>query len=198
LLLLFHKTIQTKFLKHKNNETMANTKWSIDPTHSEIGFKVKHMMFSNVSGKFDAFDATAETEGDDFENANIHFSAAADSINTGNGDRDNHLKSGDFFDAAQYPRLEFTSTAFKKINESNYELQGHLSLHGETKLVTLYVEHGGIGKDPWGNTKAGFTLNGSFNRKDFGLTWNAALEAGGVLVSEEVRVYADLQFVKQA
>jgi polyisoprenoid-binding protein YceI len=177
---------------------MATTKWSIDPTHSEIGFKVKHMMFSNVSGKFDAFDATAETEGDNFENANIRFSATIDSINTGNSDRDNHLKSGDFFDAAQYPKLEFASTAFKKTNDGNFELQGHLSLHGETKPVTLNVEYGGTGKDPWGNTKSGFTLSGAFNRKDFGLTWNAALEAGGVLVSEEVRLYADAQLVKQA
>jgi len=177
---------------------MATTKWSIDPTHSEIGFKVKHMMFTNVSGKFDAFEATAETEDDNFETAKISFSAAAESINTGNTDRDNHLKSGDFFDAAQHPKLEFSSTSFKKIDDENYELHGNLSLHGETKPVTLNAEYGGIGKDPWGNTKAGFTLSGKFNRKDFGLTWNAALEAGGVLVSEEVRIHADVQLVKQA
>lgn len=177
---------------------MATTKWSIDPTHSEIGFKVKHMMFTNVSGKFDAFEATAETEDDNFETAKISFSAATDSVNTGNGDRDNHLKSGDFFDAAQHPKLEFASTSFKKVDDENYELHGNLSLHGETKPVTLHVEYGGIGKDPWGNTKAGFTLSGKFNRKDFGLTWNAALEAGGVLVSEEVRIHSDVQLVKQA
>lgn len=177
---------------------MATTKWSIDPTHSEIGFKVKHMMFTNVSGKFDAFEATAETEDDNFEGATISFAAQADSINTGNSDRDNHLKSGDFFDAAQYPKLEFTSTSLKKVDDENYELHGNLSLHGETKPVSLHVEYGGIGKDPWGNTKAGFTLSGKFNRKDFGLTWNAALEAGGVLVSEEVRIHADVQLVKQA
>lgn len=177
---------------------MATTKWSIDPTHSEIGFKVKHMMFTNVSGKFDAFEATAETEDENFETAQISFSAAADSVNTGNTDRDNHLKSGDFFDAAQHPKLEFRSTSFKKIDDENYELNGDLSLHGVTKSVKLDVEYGGIGKDPWGNTKAGFTLSGKFNRKDFGLTWNAALEAGGVLVSEEVRIHADVQLVKQA
>lgn len=177
---------------------MATTKWSIDPTHSEIGFKVKHMMFTNVSGKFDAFEATAETEDENFETAQISFSAAADSVNTGNADRDNHLKSGDFFDAAQHPKLEFRSTSFKKIDDENYELNGDLSLHGVTKSVKLDVEYGGIGKDPWGNTKAGFTLSGKFNRKDFGLTWNAALEAGGVLVSEEVRIHADVQLVKQA
>lgn len=177
---------------------MATTKWAIDPTHSEIGFKVKHMMFTNVSGKFDAFEATAETEDENFEGATISFAAQANSVNTGNSDRDNHLKSGDFFDAAQYPKLEFTSTAFNKTDDDNYELHGDLSLHGETKAVKLDVEYGGIGKDPWGNTKAGFTLNGKFNRKDFGLTWNAALEAGGVLVSDEVRIHADVQLVKQA
>lgn len=177
---------------------MATTKWAIDPTHSEIGFKVKHMMFTNVSGKFDAFEASAETEGDIFEAAKISFAAQADSVNTGNTDRDNHLKSGDFFDAAQYPKLEFASTSFKKIDDENYELLGDLSLHGITKTVKLEVEYGGIGKDPWGNTKAGFTISGKFNRKDFGLTWNAALEAGGVLVSDEVRIHGDIQLVKQA
>ena len=177
---------------------MTTTKWAIDPTHSEIGFKVKHMMFTNVSGKFDAFEASAETEGDIFEAAKINFSAQTDSVNTGNTDRDNHLKSGDFFDAAQYPKLEFASTSFKKIDDETYELLGDLSLHGVTKAVKLNVEYGGIGKDPWGNTKAGFTISGKFNRKDFGLTWNAALEAGGVLVSDEVRIHGDIQLVKQA
>lgn len=177
---------------------MATTKWALDPTHSEIGFKVKHMMFTNVSGKFDRFDISAHTEDENFETAQINFSAAAESINTGNADRDNHLKSGDFFDAAQYPQLEFSSTAFKKINDEQYELHGNLSLHGVTKPVQLSVEYGGIGKDPWGNTKAGFSISGKFNRKDFGLTWNAALEAGGVLVSEEVRLNAEVQLVKQA
>lgn len=177
---------------------MTTTKWAIDPTHSEIGFKVKHMMFTNVSGKFDAFEASAETEGDIFEAAKINFSAQADSVNTGNTDRDNHLKSGDFFDAAQYPKLEFASTSFKKTDDENYELLGDLSLHGITKAVKLEVEYGGIGKDPWGNTKTGFTISGKFNRKDFGLTWNAALEAGGVLVSDEVRIHGDIQLVKQA
>lgn len=177
---------------------MATTKWVIDPTHSEIGFKVKHMMFTNVSGKFDTFEAVAETEDEQFEGATINFSAQTDSVNTGNTDRDNHLKSGDFFDAAQYPKLSFTATSFKKIDDEHYELYGDLSLHGITKNVKLDAEYGGIGKDPWGNTKAGFSLSGKFNRKDFGLTWNAALETGGVLVSDEVRVNAEIQLMKQA
>lgn len=176
---------------------MSATKWSIDPTHSEIGFKVKHMMFTNVSGKFDKFDATAESNDDSFDQAQINFSADAASVNTGNNDRDTHLKSGDFFDVEQFPKLEFKSTSFRKVNGDNYELQGDLSLHGITKNIRLDVEYGGLMKDPWGNMKAGFTVTGKFNRKDFGLNWNAALEAGGVLVSEDVRLNAEIQMVKQ-
>lgn len=175
---------------------MATNKWSIDPTHSEVGFKVKHMMFTNVSGKFDNFEATATSEEDNFENAQISFSAEASSINTGNTDRDNHLKSADFFDAEQFPKLEFTSTSFHKKGEDNFEMKGDLTLHGITKSIALDVEYGGLGKDPWGNMKAGFSISGKFNRKDFGLSWNAALETGGVLVSEEVRLVAEVQMVK--
>ena len=176
---------------------MSTTNWSVDPTHSEVGFKVKHMMFTNVSGKFDTFEANAVTDGEQFENAQISFSANADSVNTGNADRDKHLVGGDFFDAEQFPKLEFKSTSFQKKGEDNYEMKGDLTLHGVTKNIALDVEYGGIGKDPWGNLKAGFTISGKFNRKDFGLNWNAALEAGGVLVSDEVRLNADIQMVKQ-
>jgi polyisoprenoid-binding protein YceI len=176
---------------------MSTTKWVIDPTHSEIGFKVKHMMFTNVSGKFTKFEAQIETESDDFENAKIHFSGAVDSIDTGNKDRDGHLLSGDFFDAAQYPEIGFNATSFTKKDEGEYKLQGDLTLHGVTKPVTLDVEFSGQMKDPWGNTKAGFALSGKINRKDWGLNWNSALETGGVLVGEEVRLVIELQFVKQ-
>lgn len=177
---------------------MTTTTWVIDPTHSEVGFKVKHMMFTNVSGKFDAFNASAESDSDNFENARIRFSAQTASINTGNTDRDNHLRSGDFFDAGQFPELTFVSTSFHKKSGDNYVLEGDLTLHGVTRNIVLDVEYGGMMKDPWGNMKAGFSVNGSFHRKDFGLTWNAALETGGVLVSDEVRVHADIQMVKQA
>ena len=176
---------------------MSTTKWVIDPTHSEIGFKVKHMMFTNVSGKFEKFDATIEAEGDDFENAKIEFSGAIDSVSTGNADRDGHLLSADFFDAAQYPTITFKATSFKKIDEGDYELTGDLSLRGQTKSVKLAAEYSGQMKDPWGNTKAGFALTGKINRKDWGLNWNSALETGGVLVSEEVRLAIELQFIKQ-
>ena len=176
---------------------MATTKWVIDPTHSEIGFKVKHMMFTNVSGKFDTFQASVETEADDFSQATFSFSADAGSVTTGNADRDNHLKSADFFDVEQFPTLDFKSTSVQKTTDNEFLLTGDLTLHGVSKPVTLEVEYGGTMQDPWGNTKAGFSLSGKINRKDWGLTWNAALEAGGVLVSEEVRLHIDVQLVKQ-
>ena len=176
---------------------MSTTKWSIDPTHSEIGFKVKHMMFTNVSGSFQKFDASIETEDDNFENAKIEFTGDVDSITTGNADRDTHLLSPDFFDAEKFPKLTFSASSFKKQNEGEYELKGDLTLHGVTKPVKLDVEFGGLAKDPWGNVKAGMSISGKINRKDWGLNWNSALEAGGVLVGEEVKLNIELQFVKQ-
>lgn len=176
---------------------MSTTKWVLDPTHSEIGFKVKHMMFTNVSGKFDTFEATVETDGDDFTTSKIEFSADTASINTGNADRDNHLRSADFFDAAEFPKTTFKAGGFVKKSGDDYTLTGELTLHGVTRTVTLDAEFGGLLQDPWGNTKAAFSINGKVNRKDWGLNWNAALETGGLLVSEEVRFAIELQFVKQ-
>lgn len=177
-------------------ETLKKTKWNLDPTHSEIGFKVKHMMITNVSGSFGKFDINVETEDKDFSTAQIEFVAQLDSITTGSADRDNHLKSGDFFDAAQYPQLRFVSTTMKKKDEDSYELLGDLTIRDVTRPVRLDVEYGGIGKDPWGNEKAGFTLSGKIKRTDFNLNWNAALETGGVLVGEEVKLLGDIQLVK--
>jgi polyisoprenoid-binding protein YceI len=174
---------------------MATTKWAIDSTHSEIGFKVKHMMFTNVSGKFESYDAAITTEDDNFENANIEFSADINSINTNNTDRDNHLKSGDFFDAENNPKLTFKANSFTKDGE-DYELTGDLSLRGVTKSVTLPAEFSGLMKDPWGNTKAGLNISGKINRKEWGLNWNSALETGGVLVGEDVKLNIELQLVK--
>ncbi|RKS95502.1 polyisoprenoid-binding protein YceI [Flavobacterium limicola] len=176
---------------------MSTTKWVIDPTHSEIGFKVKHMMFTNVSGKFSKFDATIEAEDSNLENAKIEFTGAIDSITTGNADRDAHLLSADFFDAAQFPEIKFSATSVTKINEGEYVLVGDLTLHGITKSVELAAEYGGLMKDPWGNTKMALALEGKINRKDWGLNWNSALETGGVLVSEEVRLNIELQFLQQ-
>ncbi|HEY9490089.1 MAG TPA: YceI family protein [Chryseosolibacter sp.] len=178
-------------------QTSTKTKWNLDPTHSQIGFKVKHMMITNVSGSFGKFDAKVETLGNDFSTATIDFTADLNSLSTGNTDRDNHLKSGDFFDISQHPQLRFVSTKVEKKDEENLVLQGDLTIRGVTKPVKLDVEFGGIGKDPWGNEKAGFTIAGKINRTDFSLNWNTALEAGGVLVGEEVKLYAELELVKE-
>jgi polyisoprenoid-binding protein YceI len=174
---------------------MATTKWTIDTTHSEIGFKVKHMMFTNLSGQFESYEGTVVSEDDNFENASFEFSADINSINTNNADRDNHLKSGDFFDGENHPKLTFKSTSFTKKGDE-YELKGDLSLKGETKPVQLAVEFSGILKDPWGNTKVGFTITGKINRKDWGLNWNSALETGGVLVGEDVKLNIELQLIQ--
>lgn len=175
---------------------MATTKWTIDPTHSEVGFKVKHMMFTNVSGQFDTYDATITTEDFDFTTSKIEFSADIASINTGNSDRDNHLKSADFFDAEKNPKLTFVSSSLVKKGD-DFELTGELTINGITKTVKLETEVSGLLKDPWGNTKVGLNATGKINRTDFGLTWNSALETGGVLVSEEVKLNIELQFLQQ-
>lgn len=177
---------------------MATTKWSLDPTHSEIGFKVKHLMFTNVSGHFKTFTASAETDGDNFSNAKIEFSADANSVNTNNEQRDQHLTSADFFDAASFPKITFNATNLADKGNGEYELTGDLNMHGVSHPVKLNVEFGGIVKDPWGNIKAGFSISGKLNRKDFGLNWNAVLETGGVMVSEEVKIHGEIQLVKQA
>jgi len=178
-------------------QTMTKTKWNLDPAHSEIGFKVKHMMITNVSGSFGKFAVTVETEENDFSTASIDFEADLNSISTGNSDRDNHLKSGDFFDVAKYPHLHFVSSKLEKKDEEHLILLGDLTVKDVTKPVVLNVEFGGIGKDPWGNEKAGFTITGKINRTDFSLNWNAALETGGVLVSDEVKLYAEIQLIRQ-
>ncbi len=176
---------------------MATTKWVLDPSHSEVTFKVKHMMISNVSGQFNKFDATVETEGEDFMTAKVTFTAATDSISTNNEQRDGHLKSPDFFDVANYPELKFVATKYENVdNDGSYDIYGDLTLHGVTKNVKLEAEFGGVIKDPWGNTRAGIVVSGKINRKDFGLSFHAVTEAGNVVLSDEVRVHVGLEFVK--
>ncbi len=177
---------------------MSSIKWVADPTHSEISFKVKHMMMTNVTGTFGQFAVEAETEEEDFSLAKVSFAAQIASINTGNEQRDGHLKSADFFDAEKNPELKFVSTSMTKKDGENYVLNGDLTIGEVTNSVSLDVEFGGINKDPWGNQKAGFSINGKINRKEFGLIWNAALETGGVLVSEDVKLAAEIQLVKVA
>ena len=166
------------------------TKWNLDTTHSEITFKVRHMMISNVKGAFNTFTAEVEAEDDTFKNAKVSATIQTDSIDTNNADRDTHLKSADFFNVEQNPTITFESASLAD------DVTGHLTINGVTKPVQLEVEFGGINKDPWGNTKAGFTFEGKIKRSDFGLNWNAALETGGVLVSDEVKIAGELQFVK--
>ncbi|MBC7851031.1 MAG: YceI family protein [Chitinophagaceae bacterium] len=177
---------------------MANTTWKIDSSHSEILFKVKHLMITTVTGHFKTFDAVAETTGDDFSDAkNIKFTADVDSIETNNEQRNGHLKSAEFFNGQEFPQIKFAATEFKIQGEEG-KLNGELTMRGVTKPITLKVEFGGTVTDPYGQTKAGFTLEGKVNRKEFGLTWNAVTEAGSVVVSEEVKIHAEIQLIKQA
>jgi polyisoprenoid-binding protein YceI len=175
----------------------AKTSWVIDPTHSEIAFKVKHLMISNVKGSFGEFSGQLVTDGDDFSTAEISFQINPASISTGSADRDGHLKSPDFFDVENFKEITFTSGKLAKTGEDEFALSGDLAIKGVLQSVKLDVEYGGLMTDPWGNVKAGFTINGKINRKDFGLTWNAALEAGGVLVGDEIRLNMDVQLLQQ-
>lgn len=177
---------------------MATTKWTMDAAHSEIQFKVRHMVVSNVTGSFGKFNADVETEGEDITTAKVHFTADIDSISTNNEQRDNHLKSADFFDGATHPQLTFDSTKIEKVDGSDYKMHGNISIRGTVKPITLNVEFGGIVKDPWGNERAGFTVEGKLNRKDFGLSWSAVTEAGHLVVSDDVRIHANAEFIKQA
>jgi polyisoprenoid-binding protein YceI len=169
--------------------------WTIDPMHTEIGFKVKHLVISTVSGKFNTFDGSIESEKEDFSDAKIKFTADIDSIHTGNEQRDGHLKSPDFFDAANHPKMSFESTSFNKKGE-DYVLEGDLTIRGTRKPVSLNVEFGGVQTDMYGRTVAGFEITGKIKRQEFGLQWNAVTEAGGVVVSDEVKLVANVEVVK--
>jgi polyisoprenoid-binding protein YceI len=170
------------------------TKWTVDPMHSEISFKVKHMMISTVSGQFENFDVNVETDGEeDFNDAEINVTVQIDSINTRNSDRDNHLKSDDFFNAEKFPTMTFKSKSF-----DGDKVTGELTIRDVTKTVTLDVDFNGIAVDPYGQTKAGFELAGEINRKEFGLKWDAVTEAGSVVVSDKVKMIADIQLIRQS
>ena len=178
---------------------MANVKWAVDPMHSEVQFKVKHLMITTVTGYFQKFNIEAETEDEQFTKANrVVFTADVNSISTNNEQRDTHLRSAEFFDAEQFGEVRFESANYEKVGSDNYKLQGNLTIKGVTKPVTVDVEFGGIVVDPYGQTKAGFTVTGKISRKEFGLTWNAVTEAGSVVVSDEIKLHAEVQLVKQA
>ncbi|MEO9531851.1 MAG: YceI family protein [Crocinitomicaceae bacterium] len=173
-------------------ETLTKTKWAIDPTHSEVGFKVKHMMISTVKGNFNSFDATVHAENEDFSDAQVEVVIDTNSINTNNADRDGHLQSADFFASEEFPKMTFKSTSF-----DGNKMKGELSIKDVTKEVELNVDFNGAAVDPYGQHKAGFEISGEINRKDFGLSWSAVTEAGNIVVSDKVKLVIDAQFTKQ-
>jgi polyisoprenoid-binding protein YceI len=177
---------------------METTKWAIDNYHSEIGFKVKHMMITNVSGNFGQFTGSLQTEGTDFSKAQYEFSAAIDSINTGVADRDGHLKSDDFFNAEKYPELVFKSTGVQKKSDDQLVLTGEMTIRDITKQVQFDVDLSDVVVDPYGQTKVGMSINGKIKRSDFNLKWNAVTEAGHIVVSDDIKLNCEVQFIKQA
>jgi len=180
----------------KTTEVNAQTKWSIDQAHSEITFKVKHLMIAHVKGSFKIFDASIYTTYKDFTTAQIDLWIDAASISTGDEKRDEHLKAADFFDVQKHKEISFTSSTIEKADANgNHELWGELTMVGITKNVKLNVEFGGIVTDPWGNEKAGFTVTGKFKRSDWELTWNTVIEAGGVMVGDEISISCEVELV---
>jgi polyisoprenoid-binding protein YceI len=176
---------------------MKSTKWVLDPTHSELQFKIKHLMISSVSGQFNQFKGTVETSGDDFTTAKVHFEADISSISTNNQQRDEHLRAADFFHAENYPTLVFEGKEMEKTGEDEYKLHGTITIKGISKNLVLDAEFGGITTDPWGNTRTGFSVSGKINRQDYGISFGAVSETGGLLLGDEVKINANVQFVKQ-
>ena len=176
---------------------VVKTNWIIDSTHSEVHFKVKHLVISTVTGTFKSFAGSMESESLDFQNASIEFTLDVDSIDTNQEQRDSHLKSADFFDATQFPKISFKSASFKKVGD-DYELSGDLTIRNVSKPVKLNVEFGGRATDFYGNDKAGFEISGKISRKEFGLTWDGITEAGAIVVGDEIKLQINIQFAKQA
>jgi polyisoprenoid-binding protein YceI len=180
-------------------EEKVKEKWVIDITHSEIGFMVRHLMISKVRGQFKQFDASIYTTGDDFMTSEIDCYIDAASVDTGNADRDVHVKAPDFFDVENHPQISFIGNSIESVDkDGSYELWGELTIKGISKRIKLDVEFGGVIKDPWGNEKAAFAINGTVNRKDFELNWNVPLDGGGLLVGEEVKIHAEIQLKRSA
>ncbi len=176
---------------------MATTKWALDPTHSEVEFKIKHLMISTVTGTFSSFSAEdIQMEGEDITTVKATFKIDVNSVSTKNEQRDGHLKAPDFFDTATYPEIKFVVSKVEKADGEDYTIHGDMTMHGVTKNIKLDAEFGGVIKDPWGNTRAGITVTGKIVRKDFGLSWNGATEAGGLVLGEDVKVHIALEFVK--
>ncbi len=177
--------------------TFSQTTWNVDPSHSRVNFSVSHLVISEVDGTFKTFTGSLVSSKEDFSNAEINFEIDVNSINTENKKRDGHLKSKDFFYVEKYSKITFKSTSFKKVKGNNYILKGNITMRGITKSITLDVKYGGIAKDGYGNTKAGFIFKGQLNRINFGIAWNAKTEQGGLTVGEEIDLVIKLEFVKQ-
>jgi polyisoprenoid-binding protein YceI len=175
---------------------MTKSTWTLDATHSSVDFSIRHLMVTNVKGSFHDFTANIEADANDLTDASIEFSVALASINTRNADRDAHLKTADFFDVENNPNLTFKSTKITKKSNGEYDVTGDVNLHGVTKTETFAVTFEGSAKDPWGNEKAGFSAVGSLKRSDYGLTYNAALETGGVMLGDQVKISLDIQAAK--
>jgi polyisoprenoid-binding protein YceI len=185
-------------MKEAPAQAGIETKWKVDPAHAEIQFKVKHLMITTVTGYFKKFDLEVETEGDDFTKAKkINFTADVDSIETNTPQRDTHLKSADFLDAANHKQIKFVGKRYEAAG-NDYKLSGDLTIRNVTKPISLNVEYGGIVVDPYGQTKAGFTIVGKISRKEFGLVWNAVTEAGQIVVGDEIKLHCEIQLIKQA
>ena len=176
----------------------TKTKWEIDPAHSEISFKVKHLMIINVKGQFTEYNADIVTTDDDFSSAEIDFWMNPNSLKTNDEKRDAHLRSADFFDVEHHKEITFRSDTIEKKGDDEYELWGNLTIKGFSKKIKLDVEYSGIQKDPWGNEVAGVSITGKINRKDCDFNWNAALESGGVLVGDMVTIACDIELKKAA
>lgn len=180
-----------------NTGLFAQTKWAVDAVHSKVGFSVEHLVISEVEGQFKKFDGSIASASPDFSNAQVNFTVDVNSVDTDNDMRDNHLKGEDFFDAAKFPSMSFKSTSFKKVSGNKYLLSGNLTLHGVTRPVKFNVVYGGIAKDGYGNTKAGFKASAVINRFDYGLKWNTLTEAGGASVGKDVTLSLKLEFAQQ-
>jgi polyisoprenoid-binding protein YceI len=177
---------------------MATTKWAVDALHSELGFKIRHLMIANVSGIFQKFNIEVVTAGHDFSTARIEAKVDMSSINTHNEQRDEHLRNSHFFETEKYPELIFRSVKIEKVDDETFNLYGDLTMKGITKTVKLQVEHSSVTKDPWGGERAGFVVTGKINRSDWGISFNNVMETGGLALGEEVKINAEIQLVKQA
>ncbi len=180
-----------------NLEVMSSQSWKIDEVHSKIRFSARHMVISEVEGQFNKFDFRLTNDENDFTTSKVELIIEADSVDTRNNDRDNHLRSADFFDVDKFPEIKFISSSVQKINEEEYKMKGDLTIKEYTRPIELEVKYGGQIKDPWGNTRAGFNVKGTINRFDYGLKWNSLIETGGAVVGKNININCDIEVVKE-